>query len=113
MSPFKVNTLALFLLAISHTTARQSAILDPAYPSDIKCVSVGTDAVATWVNALSQICTWTGKVGANLGINPVNRGDYGCMGRCGGGCGGVSQGDLKEGDPVDASRSIMVANVYT
>lgn len=42
--------------------------------SQIICLEVGDTATAKWTNAEKDTCTWTGPVGSNFGINPVNNG---------------------------------------
>ena len=58
------------------------------------CVRVSQVANASWTNAARESCTWTGTVGSNFGINAANGGDYGCNGRCGGGCNGTALGNV-------------------
>ncbi len=41
----------------------------------IQCLKVGENAIATWTNAKGQTCSWSGVVGVNFGINPVNKGE--------------------------------------
>lgn len=40
--------------------------------ADITCLSPGQLATARFVNAAGQTCTWTGTVGVNFGVNPIN-----------------------------------------
>lgn len=55
---------ALAILAVSPVSA------------SITCLKVGTAATAKWTNAADKNCTWTGIVGSNFGIDPVNEGKY-------------------------------------
>ena len=48
-------------------------VLSPASAS-VTCLKVGVTATAKWMNAADQNCTWTGVVGSNFGIDPVNGG---------------------------------------
>lgn len=48
-------------------------VLSPASAS-ITCLKVGATATARWTNAADENCTWTGIVGSNFGIDPVNGG---------------------------------------
>ena len=48
-------------------------VLSPASAS-ITCLKVGATATAKWTNAADENCTWTGTVGSNFGIDPVNGG---------------------------------------
>ena len=47
--------------------------LSPASAS-VTCLKIGTTATATWTNAADKNCTWTGILGSNFGIDPVNQG---------------------------------------
>ena len=49
--------------------------VSPAFAS-IVCLKVGATATARWTNAADSNCTWTGTVGSNFGIDPVNGGKY-------------------------------------
>lgn len=48
-------------------------VLSPASAS-ITCLKVGATATARWTNAADENCTWTGTVGSNFGVDPVNGG---------------------------------------
>ena len=41
----------------------------------VTCIKVGDQATATWFNAAGKTCLWTGEVGGNFGLNPVNNGE--------------------------------------
>ena len=43
-----------------------------ATASYITCLQIGDIATASWSNK-KESCTYTGKVGSNFGINPVNK----------------------------------------
>lgn len=73
---------ALAILAVSPVSA------------SITCLKVGTAATAKWTNAADKNCTWTGIVGSNFGIDPVNEGNYACNGRCGADCTGAALGNV-------------------
>ena len=59
---FALLTVTLAVLALSPTSA------------SITCRKVGETATAKWTNAADKNCTWTGIVGSNFGIDPVNGG---------------------------------------
>lgn len=67
--------------------------LSPASAS-IVCLKVGTTATARWTNSADENCTWTGLVGSNFGVDPVNKGNYACNGRCGADCTGAAIGNV-------------------
>ena len=50
-------------------------VLSPVSAS-ITCLKVGATATARWTNAADENCTWTGIVGSNFGIDPVNGGKW-------------------------------------
>ena len=85
-----VSALLLLLVGPITTTNAAAVVLNER---DITCLEIGQTATASWTNANKEFCTWTGLVGSNFGINPVNKGNYGCNGRCGEGCDGLSLGN--------------------
>ena len=62
MIMFALLTLTLAVLVVSPVSA------------SITCLKVGATATARWTNADDENCTWTGIVGSNFGIDPVNGG---------------------------------------
>ena len=42
--------------------------------AQIECLRVGSTATAQWTNAKKEACSWSGVVGSNFGIDPVNLG---------------------------------------
>ncbi|KAF2174284.1 hypothetical protein M409DRAFT_62361 [Zasmidium cellare ATCC 36951] len=72
-------------------------IASPFPTRSVECLDVGTNATATWTNSEGKKCTWTGVVGSNFGAKDGKygkHGDYGCIGRCGIGCNGISVGSV-------------------
>ena len=53
----KLSIAILGLCGVHHATAQ------------IECLQVGSSATAKWTNAKNQVCTWTGLVGSNFGID--------------------------------------------
>ena len=63
----RANMLFLFAFALA-------AFAFSLASASITCLKVGAIATAQWTNAAAQMCTWTGTVGSNFGIDTANNG---------------------------------------
>lgn len=76
MFQFPVLGVGAAVIVLS-TTVAAAYLPSPPFPSvGISCLDVGSTATAQWVNAAGQSCTWTGVVGSNFGISPLNGREY-------------------------------------
>ena len=73
---FDFPVLGTAAIVLSAVYAAAAPPLSQFPKAGVSCLAIRSTATAQWFTAAGQSCTWSGVVGSNFGVSPLNGREY-------------------------------------